>query len=47
MPAHNKYTHRKWHRSCTIAAECKYEIVRTELIQVLYDIIWISSCAFE
>jgi hypothetical protein len=29
------------------AAECKYECVHTELVQVFYDNKWISSGAFE
>jgi hypothetical protein len=37
----------KWHRSFTNAAECRYEFVHTELVQVFYDIKWISSGAFE
>jgi len=28
----------KWHKSFTNAAECKYEFVHTELVQVSYDI---------
>jgi hypothetical protein len=36
-----------WHMSFTKAAECKYEFVHTELVQVFYDIKWISSGAFE
>ena len=31
----------------TNAAECKYEFVHTELVQVFYVIKWISSGAFE
>ena len=33
--------------SFTTAAECKYEFVHTELVQVIYDVKWISSGAFE
>ena len=36
-----------WHRSFTEAAECKYEFVHTELVQVIYDMKWISSEGFE
>ena len=35
------------HKSFTNAVECKYEFVHTELVQVFYDIKWISSGAFE
>ena len=37
----------KWHISLANAAECKYEFVHTELVQVFYDIKWISSGAFK
>ena len=37
----------KWHRSFTDAAECKYEYVHTELVQVFYDFKWIRSGAFD
>jgi hypothetical protein len=40
----------KWQRSFTNAPECKYmlyEFVHTELVQVFYDIKWISSGTFE
>jgi len=40
-------TNRKWHRSFTNAADCKYEFIHIELVQVLYDIKLISSGAFE
>ena len=35
------------HRSFTNAEECKYELVHTELVQVFYDIKYISSGDFE
>jgi hypothetical protein len=40
-------TNRKWHRSFTNTAESKYESVHTELVQLFYDIKWISSGTFE
>ena len=40
---HHTNTNRKWHRSFTNTAESKYEFVHTELVQLFYDIKWISS----
>ena len=35
------------HRSFTNATDIKYEFVYTELVQVFYDIKWISSGTFK
>ena len=40
-------TYRKWHRRFTNAADYKYKCIHIELVQVFYDIKWISSGAFE
>jgi hypothetical protein len=48
MTSHKlKHSKPKWQRSFTNAAECKSEFVHTELVQVFYDIKWISSGYFE